>query len=193
MDQVWTVEAELERIEGQRRACEQRVLDDDRRESALLAGLLPASTTMADLLRDLERQTPSIRSQRLHEVSVFLHQPRSDCIRASLRWGPKLRLTDAERHLMRSFQTRRRRLQRYPAVVVAWEYREITAVLCGSSATVTIGSAPAVSLESFVARPAIAVSALHLALHQAVPIVQRHLRAQEYRLVGALSSSSWRP
>ncbi len=181
MDQTWTVEAELKRIHHQRVEAEQRVADDERRESHLLAGLLPASAALADILRDLERRTSSIRSQRHHEVAVLLRQPAPDCIRASLRWGAKFALTDGERHLMRSYQTRRRKLQRYPAVVVAQEYYELSGVLTATSQTLALGG-QTFSLEHFVAQPAIVLPALSAALRRPALIRQHHLRAHDYRI-----------
>ena len=182
MDQTWTVEAELERIHRQRVAAERWVAEDERRESGLLAGLLPASAVLADILRDLERRTPSIRSQRHHEVTVFLRQPASDSVRASLRWGAKFALTDAERHLMRSYQTRRRKLQRYPAVVVAHDYHELSAVLSATNRTLTLGSGETFPLDPFVAQPAIVVPALTAALHRPLLSRRHHLRSHDYRL-----------
>ncbi len=182
MDQIWTVEAELERIHRQRVEAEQRVADDERRESELLAGLLPASTALADILRDLERRTPSIRSQRHHEVNVLLRQPGPDCVRASLRWGTKFALTDTERHLMRSYQTRRRKLQRYPAVVIAQDYYELSAVLGATTRTLTLGCGQTFPLEAFLAQPAIVLPALAAALHRPALTRRRHLRSDDYRL-----------
>jgi hypothetical protein len=151
-----------------------------------LAGLLPASAAFADILRDLERRTSSVRSARHHEVTVFLRQPRADCVRASLRWGAKFSLTDADRHLMRSYQTRRRRLQRYPAVVVAQDYCELSGVLNATSRTLALGCGQTVPLDRFVAQPAIALPALSAALLR--PAVHRlqHLRADDYRLAAPI-------
>lgn len=182
MDQVWTVEAEVERIEHQRRAAEQRRAEDDQRESRLLAGLLPAGAALAEIFRDLERSTPSIRSQRHHEVTVFLRQPSPDCVRASLRWGAKFALTDAERHLMRSYQTRRRRLQRYPAVVVAQEYYELTGVLSATGQSLTLGCGQTFPLDAFAAQPAMARPALSAALRRPLLTRRHHLRADDYRV-----------
>ncbi|MDP9452900.1 MAG: hypothetical protein M3P97_05820 [Actinomycetota bacterium] len=181
MDQAWTVEAELERIHHQRVAAERQVVDDDQRESRLLAGLLPASAALAAILADLERRTPSIRSQRRHGVEVFLRQPRADCIRASLRWGRKFALTDADRQLMRSYQRRRHRLQRYPEVVVACEYFELSGVLSATGQSLELGSGETFPLAHFVAQPAIVLPALTATLRRP-PLVRRdHLRSNDYR------------
>ncbi len=178
---TWTVEAELERINRQRMAAERRVAEDQQREARLLAGLLPASAALADIFRDLERRTPSIRSQRRHEVTVFLRQPRADCVRASLRWGAKFALTDADRHLMHRYRTRRRRLQRYPTVVVAEEYYELSGVLSATAGTLTLGCGATFAIERFVAQPAIALPALSAALHRPPLTRRHHLRSHDYR------------
>ncbi|MDP8954686.1 MAG: hypothetical protein M3N37_07200 [Actinomycetota bacterium] len=183
MDQTWTVEAELERIHRQRVAAEQQVADDDRREAQLLATLQPASAALADIFRDLERRTWSIRSRRHHEVTVFLRQPAADCVRASLRWGAKFALTDAERLLMRSYQARRRKLQRYPAVVVAWEYHELSGVLDATAQTLTLGCGETFSLECFAARPTIVLPALTAALRRPPLVRRHHLRVDDYRIL----------
>jgi hypothetical protein len=181
MEQTWTVEAELERIDHQRVAAERRMADDDQREARLLAGLLPASSALAEILRDLERRTLSIRRQRRHEVSVFLRQPTPDCVRASLRWGRKFSLTDADRQLMRSYQKRRRRLQRYPEAIVACEYFELSGVLSATTQTLQLGTGETFALERFVAQPSIVAPALTAALRRPPLTRQDHLRSNDYR------------
>ncbi len=181
MEQTWTVEAELQRIDHQRTDAERRVVEDDQRESRLLAGLLPASAVLADILHDLERRTLVVRSQRRHEVSVFLRQPRPDCVRAALRWGRKFALTDAERQTMRRYQTRRRRLQRYPEVIVACEYFEVSGILSATTQTLVLGSGETFPLERFVAQPSVVVPALRAALQRPTLTRQDHLRANGYR------------
>ena len=128
-DEDWGAEEYLARVEQARVSFVAAYAAREAEQSARLHSLLPASAVLRAMLEELER-TRTVRRQRRHEVTARLRQPSPECVRVSLRWGRKFELTDAERHLIRSYQTtRRRRLLRYPEVVVAHEYREIAGVL----------------------------------------------------------------
>ena len=176
----WTVEGELERIHRQYVTFVEHQAAQETRESQLLASMMPASAALAGVLRDLERRTRQVRSHRLHEVTVFLRQPAPDCIRAALRWGRKFALTDADRQLMKSYQSRRRRLQRYPDVVVAHEYHEITGTLNGTTEMLELGTGQRFAIPDFLANPTIVLPALEKDLAAPRLHLRRHLRARNY-------------
>lgn len=143
------VEADLERLERQRAASARALAESERLAAQRLEALLPVSSALADMFRQVEAGNRSIRSCRFHEVVVRLRQPSPHCIHVSLRWGRKFELTDAERQLMRSYQTRRRRLQRYPEVVVGHEYHELSAILDGCGRTLKMGSGEIFAVDRF--------------------------------------------
>ncbi|MGI9120715.1 MAG: hypothetical protein ACR2G7_11455 [Acidimicrobiales bacterium] len=179
-ESTWTVEAELERIHRQHITFVQDSAAKETRESQLLASMMPASAVLADMFREIERRTRQVRSHRLHEVTVFLRQPGPDCIRAALRWGRKFALTDGDRQLMKSYQTRRRRLQRYPDVVVAHEFYELSGTLNGTTEVLELGTGETFPIPHFVANPAIVLPSLEMSLAAPRLQAQRHLRARNY-------------
>lgn len=160
------VEADLRRLECQRAASAREMADAERIERARLEALMPVSARLAELFRDAERRTRQIRGARHHEVNVCLRQPTVECVEVSLRWGKKFGLTEAERHLMAGYARRRRRLQRYPEVVVGHEYHELSAVLDGLAQSLRLGSEPPVPISRFIERPAMVESYIAANLRQ---------------------------
>lgn len=143
------IEADLERLERQRAASAWTLAEAERLQARRLQELMPVSSALAGMFRQVEAHNRSVRSCRHHEVVVRLRQPSPQCIHVSLRWGKKFALTDAEKQLMRSYQTRRRRLQRYPEVVVGHEYHELSATLDGCRNTVSLGSGEVFPVDRF--------------------------------------------
>ena len=174
------LEADLGGLERQRAAAEQARAGQEHAAAARMEALLPASGTLAESFRALERQAPEIRHQPLHEVAVQLRQPTPDCVRVSLRWGTKFGLTDVDKHLMHSYRTSRRRLRRYPDVVVAHEYRELSGVFDGSQGTLRLSSGHVFAIEDFVDDPAVVVRCLSEALDSADLQARYHLRSTDY-------------
>ena len=151
-------------------------------QTARLHALLPASARVQSMLEDLEQGTRSVRRQRCHDVVARMRQPSPECLRVSLRWGSKFELTDADRHLIRSYQTtRRQRLRGYPEVVVAHDYHEIAAVLDASEQCLRLEPGPRVALADVLAWSGEVRAALQTALSR--PVEHRlHLqRADGYR------------
>lgn len=175
------VEDDLERIARQRDASQRAVAAADAEEARCLRALLPVSTRVAEQFRQAEQRSRQIRSCRHHEVVVRLHQPSPACVLISLRWGAKFSLTDAERQLMRSYQRRPRKLFRYPEVVVAHEYHELSAVLDGLARTLRLGSGPVHDLDRLPSCAAVVDGYLSRGL-ASPPLVRReHRRADGYR------------
>lgn len=179
----WTVEAHLERIHRQRVESVNQRASEEAQESQLLAALMPASAVFAELLRDIERRSRKVRSHRRHEVTVFLRQPTAECIRASLRWGTKFALSEAERALMRNYRTRRRRLQRYPDVVIAHHYFEVWGTFNGTTKVLELGTGHAWSIAQFQQNPALVRPFLDQAVAAPTLRVQRHHKASGYEAV----------
>ncbi|HEV2069852.1 MAG TPA: hypothetical protein VGR26_08670 [Acidimicrobiales bacterium] len=175
-----SVEADLGELEHQRTAAEQARARQERTATERVDALLPASRALAETLRALEQQAPEIRRQPLHEVTVQLHQPTPGCVRVSLRWGTKFALTDTDKQLMHSYRTARRRVRRYPDVVVAHEYRELWAVLDGSQGAVRLSSGHVFAIEEFLDDPAVVVRCLPEALVGADRQARYHLRCTDY-------------
>ncbi len=179
-EENWSVEEYLARVEQGRVAFAAAYAAREAEQSARLHALLPASAALRAMLEELER-SKIVRRQRRHEVTARLRQPSPECVRVSLRWGWKFELTDGERHLIRSYRTtRRRRLLRYPEVVVAHDYREIAGVLDADEQCLRLDLGPRVALADLHARPGAVMPALEAAL--ADPTVHRlHLhRADGY-------------
>lgn len=175
-----SVEADLAGLQRQRAAADREHAREERRAAARLETLLPMSRALADVLRDLERRAGEIRRHRLHEVTVALRDPTSDCVRVSLRWGTKFGLTDTDKHLMHSYRTARRRLRRYPDVVVAHEYHEVWGVLDGSERTLRLSSGHVFPIEGFAEDPAVVLACLSQALATADRQARYHLRSMDY-------------
>lgn len=178
--QRW-VEADLDRIARQREASLRAAADAEAEEIRCLTELKPLSTRVAEQFRQVEQRHRQVRSCRIHEVVVRLHQPAPACVSVALRWGAKLGLTDAERQLMRSYQRRPRRLFRYPAVVVAHEYHELTAVLDGAAQTLRLGSGPAQPLAQLLAVHAIVERYLADGIARPPLVASYHHRSEGYR------------
>lgn len=176
---LW-VEADLRRLEQQKASTIEAVAEAQRRESQRLEELMPVSARLAEMFREVERRTRSVRSCRLHEVAVRLRQPSVDCIHVSLRWGKKFDLTDADKQLMSSYKTRRRRLQRYPDVVVGHEYCELSAVLDARAGTLRLGSGTTYDIAAFVANPSIVDSYIHQAVANPSTICSYYRRCDGY-------------
>lgn len=149
------VEHDLSRIARQRDASLRAVAEANAKVARCMDSLTQVSARVAEQFRRAERGNRQVRSCRVHEVVVRLHQPTDASITVSLRWGPKLGLTDAERQLMRSYQRRPRRLFRYPALVVGHEYHELSAVLDGADETLRLGSGSVQPLSQYLASPAV--------------------------------------
>lgn len=179
-DADWDAEDYLARVEQGRAIFAAAHATREAEASARLHGLMPASAALRAMLLDLERRTREVRRQQRHEVTARLRQPSADCVRVSLRWGPKFDLTDADRHLIRSYQTTRRRLLRYPEVLVAHEYQEIAGVLDARDKCLRLDPGPCLSVDDVLCRPAVVMSAFEAAL--ARPCLHRlHLsRADGY-------------
>lgn len=177
------VEADLRRVAEQREASRQAVAEADARERRCLESVMPISARVAEQFRQVERSTRQIRSSRCHEVVVRLRQPSSTCVRVSLRWGAKFDLTDGDRQLMRSYQRRPRRLFRYPEVVVAHEYHELTAVLDGIAQTIRLGPGAVHPIADFLACPALVDRYVAAGLAQPPLVASYHHRADGYRQV----------
>lgn len=175
------VEDDLDRIARQREASQRSVAAAAAEEARCLEALLPVSTRVAEQFRRAEQRTSKIRSCRHHEVVVRLHQPSAACVSISLRWGAKFDLTDAERQLMRSYQRRPRRLFRYPEVVVAHDYHELSAVLDGAAQTLRLGSGPAHPLAQLPSGPAVVDSYLATGLAHPPRLRREHRRSEGYR------------
>ena len=175
------VEADLRRVAEQREAALQAVADADARERRCLEAVLPVSARVAEQFRQVERSTRQIRSCRCHEVVVRLRQPSRTCVHVSLRWGAKFCLTDAERQLMRSYQRRPRRLFRYPEVVVAHEYHELTAVLDGVAQTLRLGAGTVHPIDEFLACPALVDRYVTAGLARPPLVASYHRRTDGYR------------
>ena len=175
-----SVRADLGALERARAAAEQARARQERTATERVDALLPASSALAESFRALERQTPEIRRQPLHEVTVQPRQPTPDSVRVSLRWGTKFGLTDADKQLMHSYRTSRRRLRRYPDVVVAHEYRELWGVFDGSQGTLRLSSGHVVAVEDFLDDPAVTLRCLSEALNSADVQARYHLRSTEY-------------
>ncbi len=175
------VEDNLSRIARQREASLRAVADAQAHEARCLEALQPVSARVAEQFRLVEQRHRQIRFCRIHEVVVRLHQPSTVCVSIALRWGSKLGLTDAERQLMRSYQRRPRRLFRYPAVVVAHEYHELSAVLDGAAQTLRLGSGPAQPLAQFLACPAIVERYLADGVARPPLVASYHHRSDGYR------------
>lgn len=192
----WSVDDYLARVEHGRAAVTAAHAATEAEQSVRLHALMPASAALRAMLEDLERRTWAVRSQRHHEVVARLRQPSSDCIRVSLRWGPKFELTEADRHLSRSYQTtRRRRLLRYPEVIVAHDYREVAGVFDSLDRCLRLDPGPEVAIDDLLARPQVVRSALDATL--AHPRLHRlHLhRADGYQRPPAqrpTSTGEWR-
>lgn len=175
-----SVQADLGALERVRAAAEQARARQERTATERIDALLPASSALAESFRALERQSPEIRRQPLHEVTVQPRQPTPDSVRVSLRWGTKFGLTDADKQLMHSYRTSRRRLRRYPDVVVAHEYRELWGVFDGSQGTLRLSSGHVVAVEDFLDDPAVTLRCLSEALNSADAQARYHLRCTEY-------------
>ena len=175
------IEADLRRVAEQREASQRAVADAEDTERRCLEALLPISARVAERFREAEQRNRQVRSSRCHEVVVHLRQPSSSCVRVSMRWGAKFCLTDADRQLMRSYQRRPRRLFRYPEVVVAHEYHELTAVLDGAAQTLRLGGGAAVSITDFLACPTIVDSYLAAGLASPPLLRSEHHRSEGYR------------
>ena len=175
-----SLEADLGTIERVRASAEQARARQERMATDRVDALLPASSALAESFRALERQAPDIRRQPLHEVTVHPRQPTPDCVRVSLRWGTKFGLTDADKQLMHSYRTSRRRLRRYPDVVVAHEFRELWGVFDGSQGTLRLSSGHVLAIEEFLDDPAVTVRWLSEALDSADAQARYHLRSTEY-------------
>lgn len=178
--QRW-VEADLSRIARQREAAQRAVADAVAEESRCLQALKPVSARVAEQFRQVEQRHRQIRSCRIHEVVVRLHQPSPTCISVVLRWGAKLGLTDAERQLMHSYQRRPRRLFRYPEIVVAHEYYELSAVLDGAAETLQLGSGPMHPLAQFLACPGMVDRYLTEGIANPPLVASYHHRSEGYR------------
>ncbi len=176
---LW-VEADLRRLEQQRASSIEAMAEEQRRESRRLEELMPVSARLAEMFREVERSTRSVRSCRLHEVAVRLRQPSADCIHVSLRWGKKFGLTDADKQLMRSYKSRRRRLQRYPDVVVGHEYCELSAVLDARAGTLRLGSGATYDIATFVANPSVVGPYIQQAVANPSPICTNYHRCDDY-------------
>lgn len=176
---LW-VEADLRRLEQQRASTTEAVAEEQRRESQRLEALMPVSARLAELFREAERRTRSVRSCRLHEVAVRLRQPTVDCVHVTLRWGKKFDLTDADKQLMKSYRNRRRRLQRYPDVVVGHEYFELSAVLDSRAATLRLGSGATYDIASFAANPGIVAPYIREGVANPSPICSYYYRCDGY-------------
>lgn len=175
-----SVDADRAALERQRAAAEQLRTSEERTAAARLDAVLPASGALAETLRGLERRDREIHRHPLHEVTVELRQPTPDCVRVSLRWGTKFRLTDADKHLMHSYRTSRRRLRRYPDVVVAHEYREVWGVLDGSEGTLRLSCGHVLTIEDFLDDPAVVAPCLSESLESADRQARYHLRSSQY-------------
>ncbi|MBW3574056.1 MAG: hypothetical protein KY450_04200 [Actinobacteria bacterium] len=176
---AWSVDAYLARVEAGRSAVTAAHAAAEAEQSARLHALMPASAALRAMLEDLERRTRAVGAQRRHEVAARLRQPSPECIRVSLRWGRKFELTEADRHLIRSYQTnRRRRVLRYPEVVVAHEFHEIAGVLHAGDGRLRLDPGPEVAIDDLVVRPQEVRSALAAGL--ASPRLHRlHLRRDD--------------
>lgn len=186
------VEDDLRRLAEQREASQRAVADADAAERRCLEALLPISARVAERFREVEQHARPVRSSRRHEVVVHLRQPSSSCVCVSMRWGAKFRLTDAERQLMRSYQRRPRRLFRYPEVVVAYEYHELTAVLDGASHTLRLGGGTPCAIADFLARPTIVDRYLAAGVASPPLLRREHRRSEGYRDGGTGYPSSRR-
>lgn len=175
------VEDDLARVAHQRDASLRALADTEAWERRCLDAVLPLSAAIADAFRRTEQRTRSIRSSRHHEVVVRLRQPSVTSVRVSLRWGAKFGLTDAERALMRSYQRRPRRLFRYPDVVVAQDYHELSAVLDGDARTLRLGSGAALALEEYLSNPSMVQRYLESGAARPPTVAVRHHRADSYR------------
>lgn len=175
------IESDLRRIAQQRDASQRAVADADALETRRLEALMPVSARVADRFRQAEQRTRRIRSCRHHEVVVRLRQPSASCVCVSLRWGSKFGLTDAERQLMRSYQRQPRRLWRYPEVVIAHEYHELSAVLDGAAETLRLGPGPEHTIADYLACPAIVDGYLATGLAHPPLLRSEHHRCDGYR------------
>ncbi|HWH35366.1 MAG TPA: hypothetical protein VNT56_08630 [Acidimicrobiales bacterium] len=175
------VEEDLARVADQRAASLRALADTEAWERRCLDAVLPLSAAIADAFRRTEQRTRAIRSSRHHEVVVRLRQPAVTSVRVNLRWGAKFGLTDAERALMRSYQRRPRRLFRYPEVVVAQEYHELSAVLDGDRRTLSLGTSPPLPLEQYLSSPSMVERYLQSGVARPPTVRLRHHRADGYR------------
>jgi hypothetical protein len=175
------LEDDLSRIARQRDASQRAVAAAEAEETRCLEALLPVSTRVAEQFRRVEQRTSQIRSCRHHEVVIRLHQPSPASVFISLRWGAKFGLTDAERQLMRSYQRRPRRLFRYPEVVIAHDYHELSAVLDGAAQTLRLGSGPVHHLAQLPSCPAVVDSYLATGLAHPPRLRREHRRSEGYR------------
>lgn len=178
--QRW-VEEDLWRIARQREASQRAVAEAEAEEARCCQAVSLLSAQVADRFRQVERSSRAIRSCRFHDVVVRLHQPSASCISVVLRWGAKFGLTDAERQLMRSYQRKPRRVFRYPAVVVAHEYHELSAVLDGAAQSLRLGSGPVQPLAQFVTCPGIVDRYLAEGVARPPLVASYYHRAQGYR------------
>ena len=181
-EENWSVDDYVARIERGRASFAAVQAAVEAEESARLHALMPASAALRKILQDVERRAREVRGQRRHEVTAHLRQPSPGCIRVTLRWGPKFGLTEADRHLIHSYQRApRRRFLRYPDVVVAHEYHEIAGVLDADDEGLHLDPGTRVDIEELLTRPAVVRSAVEAAL--ARPRTHRlHLhRADRYR------------
>lgn len=181
-DGAWSVDGYLDRLQQVRAAFVADHAAAEAAQAARLHALLPASATVRAMLQDLEQGTRSVRRQRCHEVVARMRQPSPESVRVSLRWGPKFELTNADRHLIRSYQaTRRHRLGGYPELVVAHHYSEIAAVLDASEQCLRLEPGPRVALADLLARPGEVRAALQAALSRPVEHRLALQRAEGYR------------
>lgn len=172
----WDVDDYLDRVEQGRAACLAAQAAEEAEQCARLHALMPATAVLRTMLEDLARRSRVVRRQRHQEVTARLRQPSAECVRVSLRWGDKFELTDAERHLIHSYRSRRvRRILRYPEVVVAHEFEEVAGVLDGGDHSLQLDPGPRVSIHDLLVRPGTVLSAVEAAL--ARPRTHRlHLR-----------------
>ncbi len=174
------IEEYLERIRLVREAGDRERAEQEQRQRALVAAVLPASTTLAEIFKQVERTTRSIRAQRCHEVVVVMHQPRPECVIASLRWGKKLALEDADKQLMHSYRRGASRLRRYPEVLVAWEYFELSGVFDSCARTLELGSGEVMPIERFVSEPSMVKPYIAATLPYPVVSACHYLRSNGY-------------
>ena len=161
-------------------AWEHERAEKDGHERARLEGVLPSSAKLKEVFAEVERTTRAIRREPLHEVVVFLHQPRPDCVRTSLRWGSKFALTAADKQLMHSYRVARRRVRRYPEVLVAWSYYELSGIFDATAGTLELGSGEVMAIQRFAHDPSSVRPYITATLARPVLNVRHYARANGY-------------
>ena len=170
----------LANLRWHRLAWEHERAEKEVEDRARLERVLPSSARLKKMFAEVERTTRAVRREPRHEVVVFLHQPRPDCVRTSLRWGSKFALTDAEKQLMHSYRVARRRLRRYPEVLVAWSYYELSGVFDATAGTLELGSGEVMAIQRFVHDPSSVVPYITATLAHPMLNVRHYARANGY-------------